>query len=99
MADIDSYSYSPALRLIIRRGHTGLFSLFPCYRRRPSPSLESGRLARTLDSHKKMSGRHIILLSPAWRELLRNIAKERMVAWMVTMVARKFQRNQYKRRL
>ena len=39
-----------------------------------------------------MSRRHIILLGTAWRQLLGNVAKERMVA-------RKIQRNQSKRRL
>ena len=48
MADTDPYSYSPAPRLIVRRVHTGLFSLFPYYRCRPSPSVASGRLAGTL---------------------------------------------------
>ena len=88
MTDTDSYSYSLAPQLIVQRGHTELISLFPCYRRR---SLASGRLAGsgTLDSYEKMTGTHIIfkLLIPARRELLRNIAKERMVALMVTMVA------------
>ena len=48
MADTDSYSYSPNPRLIVRRGHTGLFSPLPYYRCRPSPSVASGRLAGTL---------------------------------------------------
>jgi hypothetical protein len=36
-------------------------------------------------SYKKGSGRHIILLNPARQQLQGNIARERMVAWMVAL--------------